>query len=307
MMNADFTLLTHKWCNLSQAAKFVIITDHESYTLASDIKNDIQNSCEIYLFGGNNNILSVFSKLSPSDLLVALFQFDTFVFGGANKIFSPFSKPVGLKAKYAFIRLSISKESLIQGLSTPKELVYKKLEEFNQYEANDLLQVTSAAGTDITLQVMPFETCCHEIINDGDMAFSPPSETSSVVIPRTANGRIAVDITVGQLYHYGDFLGYFGRVSSPAVLSVKDGMITDISGNDMVEELKEKLFALPPACRELVELGQGLSKMEPTGLIGVDESIIDSCHFGIGDGGKCGVHLDVVIGDPTIQIVSKER
>jgi len=43
-----------------------------------------------------------------------------------------------------------------------------------------------------------------------------------------------------------------------------------------------------------------LSKMTPTGLIGVDESIIDTCHFGIGDGAKCGVHLDVVVNAPTI-------
>ena len=41
--------------------------------------------------------------------------------------------------------------------------------------------------------------------------------------------------------------------------------------------------------------------MEPTGLIGVDECIIDSCHFGFGEGWKCGTHLDVVIRNPTIK------
>ena len=41
--------------------------------------------------------------------------------------------------------------------------------------------------------------------------------------------------------------------------------------------------------------------MKPTGSIGVDESIIDTCHFGIGDSGKCGVHLDVVISNPTLE------
>ena len=57
-------------------------------------------------------------------------------------------------------------------------------------------------------------------------------------------------------------------------------------------------------CRELVELGQGLSKMEPTGLIGIDESIIDTCHFGIGDSEKCGLHLDVVISNPTLEKIN---
>ena len=37
------------------------------------------------------------------------------------------------------------------------------------------------------------------------------------------------------------------------------------------------------------------------GLIGVDESIINSCHFGFGDGGRCGTHLDVVISKPAIE------
>lgn len=69
----------------------------------------------------------------------------------------------------------------------------------------------------------------------------------------------------------------------------------------MAAEFKSKLFDLPTECRRIVELGQGLSEMKPTGLIGVDESIIDSCHFGFGDGWKCGTHLDVVIKDPTIK------
>ena len=69
----------------------------------------------------------------------------------------------------------------------------------------------------------------------------------------------------------------------------------------MADEFKSKLFDLPKECRRMVELGQGLSEMEPTGLIGVDESIIKSCHFGFGDGCTCGTHLDVVIKAPTIR------
>jgi hypothetical protein len=40
--------------------------------------------------------------------------------------------------------------------------------------------------------------------------------------------------------------------------------------------------------------------MTPTGLIGVDESIIDTCHFGFGDSSVCGMHLDIVTGNPKI-------
>jgi leucyl aminopeptidase (aminopeptidase T) len=160
------------------------------------------------------------------------------------------------------------------------------------------LRVTSAAGTDITLMAERFETCRHEIADAGGLAFLPPSETSARV--RGADGTIVVDVTVGQLYHYGELLEEFGLVRNPVILTVENGFVSGITGGETAALLREKLFALPAGCRELVELGQGLSKMTPTGVIGVDESIIDTCHFGFGDGGTCGTHLDVVIGSPVI-------
>ena len=69
----------------------------------------------------------------------------------------------------------------------------------------------------------------------------------------------------------------------------------------MARLLGELFDELPDECRELVELGQGLSRMTPTGLTGVDESIIDTCHFGIGDGMRSGLHLDVIIRAPRIR------
>ncbi len=40
--------------------------------------------------------------------------------------------------------------------------------------------------------------------------------------------------------------------------------------------------------------------MEPTGRIGLDESILHSCHFDFGNRGGCGAHLDMVVSSPTI-------
>ncbi len=104
------------------------------------------------------------------------------------------------------------------------------------------------------------------------------------MIEGTANGEIVVDVTVGPFYYYGRLLNEFGLVNSPIKIIIRNGYVTDILGESMAKELKELLFSLPKECRKLVEIGQGLSKMTPTGIIGVDESIIDTCHFGIGDG-----------------------
>jgi len=296
----SITDFTEKWCSLSGDAKVVIVTNGDRVTLANDLQNCIKNKCEILIFAPGGELMSALVELSPSDLVIALFGFNTFVFGGANGIFSPFSKPQGVSAKYAFVRLGISMESLFEGLSTPKELIYNKIDELRQYKNGTCLRITNDSGTDIALRINPFTTCSHEITADGEMAFLPPSETSSDVIANNADGRIVADVTVGQLYHYGELLGSFGLVDQPVILTVENGIVVDITGGKMAAELKGKLFSLPAECRELVELGHGLSKMTPTGLIGVDESIIDTCHFGIGDGAKCGVHLDVVVNAPTI-------
>ena len=239
--------------------------------------------------------------MKSSDLVMVLLSIDTYMKSGANEYFSAFGRPDWLMAKYIFVRLDISKESLVQGLSTDKEIVYSKIDEMNHFNLEGTVKVKSESGTDISFRVNPFTTCSHEITNDGGMAFLPPSETSSEVITDTANGKIVVDMTLGQLYHFVELIGYFGLVSEPVTLIVQEGIVVDICGDKMAADLKEKLFGLPIECRKLVELGQGLSKMKPTGLIGVDESIIDSCHFGFGDGWKCGTHLDVVIKNPTIK------
>ena len=298
--------LIQKWSGINETSKIIMIVDDTQKNIADLIKEEKIYDVQIEYFTKEEKFISLLKSLKSSDLVLVLLSIDTYMKSGANEYFSALKKPDWITAKYIFVRLDISKESLIQGLSTDKELVYSKIEEMNRFSSDEIITVTSKSGTDISFQINPFTTCSHEIIEDGGMAFLPPSETSSDVITDTANGKIVVDMTVGQLYHFGELMGYFGLVSEPVTLVVENGIIVDIYGDNMAVDFKEKLFNLPVECRKLVELGQGLSKMDPTGLIGVDESIIDSCHFGFGDGWKCGTHLDVVIKKPAIKIQKKD-
>lgn len=298
--------LIQKWSGINETSKIIMIVDDTQKNIADLIKEEKIYDVQIEYFSKEENLVSLLKSLKSSDLVMVLLSIDTYMKTGANEYFSALKKPDWITAKYIFVRLDISKESLIQGLSTDKELVYNKIEEMNRFSSDEIITVTSKSGTDISFRINPFTTCSHEIIEDGGMAFLPPSETSSDVITDTANGKIVVDMTVGQLYHFGDLIGYFGLISEPVTLVVENGIIVEIYGDNMAVDFKEKLFNLPVECRKLVELGQGLSKMDPTGLIGVDESIIDSCHFGFGDGWKCGTHLDVVIKKPAIKIQKKD-
>lgn len=295
----DFYTSLAQWCDISAVGRTLIVTDETQRPTAEYIQSKLPN-CGLCLYQTADAVMDEAGTLAEKDLLIVLLSLDTYVYGGANRVFSPFAAPEGLAAGYIFIRLDITKESLLQGLATPKAEVYEKLAQ-REHLGSGALRVTAAGGTDIRLEIEPFETCSHELDGTRGYAFLPPSETSAEVRLGKANGRIVVDITVGQLYYRGELLNYFGRVAEPVIIEVRDGIVTDINGGKTADELKRQLFALPADCRELVELGQGLSRMTPTGLIGVDESIIDSCHFGIGDGMKCGLHLDVVVASPTME------
>ena len=301
VIQMDFKTSFSQWCDISIVKRVLIITDKNQYEIAEFFQNEFDNDCEIIQFEHSDKMIGKLKTLKDDDLLIVMLSFDTFIRGGANNYFSPFKTPKGVATKYIFIRLNISKESLLQGLSTSRSSVYNIIAERKQLNINNNIRITSNSGTDIILKIDSFDTCSFEINNECKHAFLPPSEMSAGVIAGTASGKIVIDITVGQLYYYGDLLGYFGAVASPITMIVQNGSVTDIYGNDMANELKRQLFALPTECRELVELGQGLSKMESTGLIGIDESIIDTCHFGIGDSEKCGMHLDVVISKPTFE------
>jgi len=289
--------LLQKWSGIDQDAKIRIITDEAQKPIAEAIQNEHIYPVDIALYSDCTPDFSGLKELGSHDLAIILLSMDTYMTCGANRYFSAFNKPDWLAARYIFVRLGISLSSLLQGLSTAKTLIQTKMEDMRCLDTEKAVTVTSECGTDISFRIKPFTTCSHEITCPGGMAFLPPSEISAEILTETANGTIAVDMTVGQLYHYNELIEYFGLVQKPVMLTVKNGLITEITGHEL---LREKLFSLPADCRKLVELGQGLSCMEPTGLIGVDESILASCHFGFGEIWTCGTHLDFCIHTPHI-------
>lgn len=289
------------WCALSPTAHTALVTDPVQLETARRIAAEMARSCTVHLYDASPALKETLVRLGPDDLVIVLLSLDTMMDTVVERWFSPFGKPAWLRAKCAFIRLSIDEGSLREGLSTPKAAVYAKIAERAALPPGALLRVTNAAGTDLTLRTGPFGTCSHEIDAPGGQCFLPPSETSSDVIPGSANGRIVVDVTLGQVHRYAQELGRFGLVDAPVTLMVRDGLLTGASGSPMAEAFFRLLRTLPEDSRTLVELGQGLSCMTPTGLIGVDESIIGTCHFGFGHHAN-GTHTDVVIREPVITV-----
>lgn len=205
--------LIQKWSGINETSEVLIITDDKQKNIAKSIKEEMIYNVRIEYFTKEDEFFHLLRSLKSSDLIIVLLSIDTYMTSGVNEYFTAFGKPDWVTAKYIFVRLDISEKSLIQGLSTDKRLVYGKIEEMDRFDSERIVTVTSERGTDISFRICPFTTCSHEITADGGIAFLPPSETSSEVISDTANGKIVVDMTVGQLYHFGSLIGNFGLVS----------------------------------------------------------------------------------------------
>lgn len=296
------------WFGDYSDSNILVITDKKQYKEIKNVLSHLRNKSIRYLLVDDNEFLTYgYENLKSEDLLIVALSIDSFIHNGHNKYFSPFTKPKNLTSNYIFFRLDITEKSLMEGLNTPLQDFKEVYNKYISIPKGSSIRVKNELGTDLEFKINEFKTCSHRISTNSDKAFLPPSELESGIELGSANGIIVVDCTVGQVYQYGECLGMFGLVDEPTILKIKDSCIIDIIDN---EELKSILFSLEPECRILVEFGKGLSEMTPTGLIGVDESIINTCHFGIGDGigfdinNQASIHLDVVINHPKIEIIS---
>jgi hypothetical protein len=291
------------WAKLKNDAKIIIVTEACKWELAEKIKSDnAPLVADIELIDiAKDKYKHRIEALSESDLLIVLLSIDGFIVKNYRDSFSPFSKPAGVKSKYIFIRLDIPEQALLSGLSTDIDEIEKRIAELSILQKNTRVRVTTEKGTDLIVCVDDQETLPYHARDLGGNAFLPPSEVSEELIPGETNGIIVVDITVGEFRVNGELVDALGIVDEPVTVKIEKGFVKEVSGGALAARLKRCFSALPKSHHFTVELGHGLSDIEPTGIIGVDESMNGTCHIGIGD--RTLYHLDLVIGSPKITVL----
>jgi len=168
-----------------------------------------------------------------------------------------------------------------------------------QVDDADEIRVTTEAGTDIT-----FEPGDREFLSDtGDV--SEPGSFSNLpagevfVSPEDANGTYVVD---GTMMPYGLLEGRELR------FEVEDGFVTDISDEEVREEVEAAAEEVGEDAYNLAELGIG-TNVGVTDLVGsvlLDEKAAGTVHIAIGDDAGIGgdtdapLHLDGIVTDPTV-------
>jgi len=296
----SYAAIVARFGGLDGRRNVIVLTDNEMIDTACLIQNDcipFVKSIDMINLDETDNYSKIYS-LEPDDLLILHIGIESWI-NNHNKFACAFNKPDGVVSKYICIRPTITAHALLDGLNTPYEVTDSIIQKYNDLPHNNQVHVKAKSGTDITLSVInpwitPYNT--HE---PGANAYLPPAEISYDVVPDTATGTIIVDVTIGELRVHKDLIDSFGLVDAPCNIHIENGTIINISGSEQAERLKIELWKLPDSCRKLVELGIGLSLMTPTGIIGIDESIAGTCHFGFGNGSDndAPIHLDVVVKD----------
>lgn len=300
----DFSTISTTWALLEKNAKILIITESERLSIAERIKADnlfYVSEVKIMDISGGSAYEQEMYRLTENDLLIVLLTTAGFMNKGYRDKFSPFSKPSGFAGKYIFIRLDIPKASLLSGLNTSIDKVESIIRECQALNSGKKVRVTTDKGTDIVVEIAHQELLAYHARSLGGHAFLPPAEISEELVHSSANGTIVVDTTVGELRFGADLIDPLGIVDGPVVITVEHGLVVDIAGGHIAKRLKTGLNKLDKELQILVELGHGLSDLTPTGIIGVDESMNGTCHFGIGN--RNPYHVDVVVSNPNIAIL----
>jgi len=171
------------------------------------------------------------------------------------------------------------------------------------WDEGSTVRVTTAAGTDITMDIRGRLGTPHAktgVVRAG--TFHPIPDIESPVSPVTGSGTIVCDASI-------PYLG-IGLLSEPVTLQVENGRVVSISGGAAADTVRAAWEAMDdPNVYHLAEIGIGMNpECRLTGRMLDDEGVASTCHFGIGTSNTLGgdvkakCHYDFVLHDPTIEV-----
>ncbi len=162
-------------------------------------------------------------------------------------------------------------------------------------------KVKTPSGTDITMKIegRTWEPDTGLYHKPGEFGNLPAGEVYIAPLEGTANGVIIVD---------GAMAGV-GVIKKSIKLLVKDGFVTEISGDKSAKDLEKAIEPFGKPARNIAELGIGTNdKAKIIGNVLEDEKVMGTVHMAIGDnksmGGQVSVqsHLDGILLKPTLEI-----
>jgi leucyl aminopeptidase (aminopeptidase T) len=167
------------------------------------------------------------------------------------------------------------------------------------------LTLTSSYGTQISIAISKLMATSEtgHAQNPGECSLLPAGESCLILKnSNSMNGRIVLNRLVGQRK----------RLSALVALSVKDGRVTQIKGQEAAEQLRKDLRKFGPEGRRIYEFGIGTNDKVSFGNTSQeDEKASGTIHISFGPDRKTKVHgkslaaIKGIILKPTITIDGK--
>lgn len=308
-------ILVDTCANLKTGENVAIVTDMNNITIAKVLSSlVIERGAEpiLFIMTPRQNP----SEEPPRSISNALTYVDVVFAPTTSSLTRTDAKVKACKAGARFISMpDYSEEMLIQGAIFEDFLGQKEVADQvgNLFTAAREARIYSALGTNLKLRLGDRQGNVESgVCHDPGSSSSPPNiETNVSPIEGTAEGVIVVDgsITFPEIR----------KVSTPIELTIVEGKITKIVGQNQAEELSKILKSFDdPNVYALAELGFGMNrKAKIIGRMLEDEGTYGAVHFGFGDnhttGGKITskIHFDVILRNVTVelddQVVMKDK
>ncbi|MFB6072028.1 MAG: aminopeptidase [Halobacterium sp.] len=195
----------------------------------------------------------------------------------------------------------ITEDVFTTGLDADYEAIREHCEDVLAQVADaDEIRVTTEKGTDVTFEPGARAWCDDTgIVHEpGDFSNLPAGEV--FVSPEDANGTYVVDGTMMPHGRLGD--------DEDLRFEVEDGYVTDISDDDVREQVAAASDQVGRDAYNLAELGIGtnVAVTELVGSVLLDEKAAGTVHIAIGDDAGIGgdtdapLHLDGILREPTV-------
>jgi hypothetical protein len=161
------------------------------------------------------------------------------------------------------------------------------------------VRIATPLGTDLTLQLggraVHQET--GRLIHPGALSNLPPGEVYTAPLESGADGRLVVDLCIGDI-----------TLTAPVMLTFRQGRVVAVEGGPEVERLRRRLGADPWAWT-IGEFGIGTNPwVRPRGKAAIDEKVAGTVHIALGGNrsfGGCNdaaTHYDCVISRPQLYL-----
>ncbi|RQG92929.1 aminopeptidase [Natrarchaeobius halalkaliphilus] len=200
----------------------------------------------------------------------------------------------------------ITESVFVTGLDADYDRILAECERTLECVAGaDEVRVTTDRGTDITFEIGNREWFddTGDVSESGSFSNLPAGEV--FVSPESADGRYVVDGTMRP----------HGLLENETLeFVVEDGLVTEISDDEIREQVEAAAADVDDAAYNLAELGIG-TNVGVTDLVGsvlLDEKAAGTVHIAIGDNAGIGgeteapLHLDGIIRDPRVFVDGEE-